>query len=79
MSTTEQIIKEILKSHSGVPDDKILLTDTLEILDIDSLDKILVVLDIEEEFGVYIDDEEITSNTTISDLINKVDIELTTN
>lgn len=79
MSTTEQIIKEILKSHSGVPDDKILLTDTLEILDIDSLDKILVVLDIEEEFGVYIDDEGITSNTTISDLINKIECELTTN
>ncbi|MDO4669944.1 MAG: acyl carrier protein [Aerococcus sp.] len=47
-------------------------TNLLEDLDADSLDLFQIINDIEDEFGVTIDEDE-TSIVTVRDLVNYVD------
>ena len=72
--TTEEKVIEIIKENSGMaPSQKIELEDTFtDDLGCDSLDLVVMIMAIEEEFDIEISDEDIQRLLTVQSLIDYV-------
>lgn len=67
-------IKKILIESANVDADKITMEATLkDDLAIDSLDSVELILDLETEFNIKIEDDEIASLVTVGDIVKIVE------
>ncbi len=74
MSSTEQIILEIIAKTCSIERDRITLDATLKDLDVHSLDAVQVLFEIEDRFDVAVPErEDQYSAGTVRDLIEGVD------
>ena len=74
MSSTEQIIFDIIAKTCSVERDRITLDSTLKDLDVHSLDAVQVLFEIEDQFDIAVPEREVQySAGTLGDLINGVD------
>ena len=65
-------LKEILAEQLGVDEDSITAQTTIDDLGADSLDLVEAVMNIEEAFGVNIDDDEIENLKTAGDFLDYI-------
>lgn len=66
-------VKQIIKAQAGINDCvKIYKIDTKDIFGLDSLDEIELIMQVEEEFGIEISDEEAFKIVIVGDLIKLV-------
>ncbi|MBP3481239.1 MAG: acyl carrier protein [Clostridia bacterium] len=65
-------LKEILAEQLGVDEDSITAQTTIDDLGADSLDLVEAVMNIEEAFGVNIDDDEIENLKTVGDFLDYI-------
>ena len=65
-------LKGILSEQLGIDEDIITNDTTIEDLGADSLDLVEAVMNIEEEFGISIDDSEIEHLKTVGDFLNYI-------
>ncbi len=74
MSSTEQIIFDIIAKTCSIERDRIKLDATLKDLDVHSLDAVQVLFEIEDRFDVAVPErEDQYSAGTVRDLIEGVD------
>ena len=74
MSSTEQIIFDIIAKTCSVQRDRITLEATLKDLDVHSLDAVQVLFEIEDRFDISVPErEDQYSAGTVRDLIDGVD------
>ena len=74
MSSTEQIIFDIIAKTCSLERDRITLDSTLKDLDVHSLDAVQVLFEIEDRFDVAVPErEDQYSAGTVRDLIEGVD------
>lgn len=71
--TTEQRVKNVLDREMGLDIEHISLDDTLEDLDLDSLDKVELCMEIEKEFNLSIPDEELENFYTVRNIVEYLD------
>ncbi len=77
MSTTAERVKEIIVDHLGVDAKEITPTTNLvEDLAADSLDRIEMMMALEQEFGIAISDPEAERVTTVREVEALVDVKL---
>ena len=65
-------LKEILAEQLGVDEDSITAQTNIDDLGADSLDLVEAVMNIEEAFGVNIDDDEIENLKTVGDFLDYI-------
>lgn len=65
-------LKEILSEQLGIDEESITPDTTIEDLGADSLDLVEAVMNIEEAFGVNIDDNEIENLKTVKDFLDYI-------
>ena len=65
-------LKEILSEQLGVDEDRITVQTTIDDLGADSLDLVEAVMNIDEAFGVNIDDNEIENLKTVGDFLDYI-------
>ena len=65
-------LKRILSEQLGIDESTITIDTTIEDLGADSLDLVEAIMNIEEEFGVTIDDSEIENLKTVGDFLNYI-------
>ena len=68
-------IKEIIVDKLNIDDDSFidLDTDLMEDLNADSLDAVEIIMDIEDEFDVTVDEDDVENIRTIADIINYIE------
>lgn len=67
-------VKEIIVKELKINPDKVTLEASLkDDLGADSLDAVEIVMDIEDEFGIEIDDTKAESIATVGDLVTYID------
>lgn len=68
-------IKEIIVDKLNIDDDSFidLDTDLMEDLNADSLDAVEIIMDIEDEFDIEVDEDEVENIRTIADIINYIE------
>lgn len=62
-------VERILVDNFGVPEDQVSREATIQDLDLDSLDLVEMTMQVEEELGVEIEDEEVADVETIQDVV----------
>ena len=73
MSTFDKV-KEVVIDKLGVEDDKIVSTASfVDDLGADSLDTVELIMQLEEEFGIEIPDEEAETITTVQAAVDYID------
>ena len=73
MSTFDKV-KEVVIDKLGVEDDKIVSTASfVDDLGADSLDTVELIMQLEEEFGIEIPDEDAESITTVQAAVDYID------
>ena len=66
-------VKKIIVDELSIDDAKVTLEASLaDDLNCDSLDAVTLVMDLEDEFGLKIDDESAQSLKTVGDLVNYI-------
>ncbi|MFA5283432.1 MAG: acyl carrier protein [Bacilli bacterium] len=75
MDATMQKIKELFAQKLGVKE--VDSAKTLKDLGLDSLDVVELLLDLEDEFGIQFDTQEMSSYKTVQDLYNAIEAKLT--
>jgi acyl carrier protein len=73
VSATREKIVAIVAQHLSIEKSSIGADATLDTLGMDSLDRVEVVMKIEEEFDVEINDEEADKLCSLTELANYVD------
>jgi acyl carrier protein len=71
--TEEAKIIALVAEQLGVPVEKVTRDTTLESLGVDSLDRIEIVMKLEEEFSVQINDRDAESFMTVGNIIDYMD------
>lgn len=67
-------VKEVIVNAANIDEDKIKLSASLENdLGLDSLDAVELGMALEEEFGITIDEDKLTSFKTVEDIVNFID------
>ncbi|CAK7043306.1 MAG: Acyl carrier protein [Peptostreptococcus russellii] len=68
-------IKEIIVDKLNIDDDSFITLDTdlMEDLNADSLDAVEIIMDIEDEFDITVEEEDVEQIRTISDIINYIE------
>ena len=68
-------IKEIIVDKLNIDDDSFidLDTDLIEDLNADSLDAVEIIMDIEDEFDITVDEDDVENIRTIADIINYIE------
>lgn len=64
-------VKEIMMENLSIEEESITLESTFESLEIDSLDVFQLVMEVEEAFGIQI--ENLENMKTIKDLVNYIE------
>ena len=72
--TVENRIKKLVNLKTSIAVEKISLNDTFEDLDIDSLDKVELCMEIEKEFNLSIPDQELENFNTVGNFIDYLDV-----
>ena len=75
MSTIEERIKNVFALQLGIfnnVNNEVLNDSTCETLGGDSLDHVEVIMEIEDEFGIYIQDDDAEKLRTVQSLIDHV-------
>ena len=73
-TTIEQRVIRCISSSTGVPVSEITADSRLEgDLDLDSLDRLSVVMDVEDEFGVELPDDALENVATVRELVASQD------
>ncbi|MDY4787785.1 MAG: phosphopantetheine-binding protein [Bacilli bacterium] len=70
MNTFEQFVK-ILKEKASVSDIK--SESELRSLGIDSLDLVEIIMDIEEQFGIQFENDELNKFVTVDDVVKAIE------
>lgn len=65
-------IKKILAEQLDIDENSITETTTIEDLGVDSLDLVETIMNIEEEFGIEVDDNDVENLKTIGDFIKYI-------
>lgn len=72
--TTFEKVQEILVDKLGVDTNEIKLESSIQDdLGADSLSVMEIVMSVEEEFGITVPEEDLTSIQTVQDIVSKVD------
>ena len=71
-ATLEERVRGCVALVMGMDPDELCETDTLESVGADSLDKVEIVMAIEDEFGIVIPDRDAEKLETVGQLINYV-------
>ena len=68
-------IKEIIVEQLNIDDGALINLDTnlQEDLDADSLDAVEIIMNIEEEFDIKVDDDELENIKTIGDIVKYIE------
>lgn len=74
MSDTFETVVRVISQVCAVDSSTIKQDTTLEELGISSLDAIAIGFDLEESFGVSIEDEELRQLRTIQDIVNGINL-----
>lgn len=69
---TEAAVKKIIADQLSIAPEKIKDNDSLETLGADSLDRVEIVMRLEEQFGIEINDDEAEKLTTVNEAIQYV-------
>jgi len=69
---TSAAVKKIIADQLGIASEKIKDSDSLETLGADSLDRVEIVMRLEEQFGIEINDDEAEKLTTVNEAIEYV-------
>ena len=77
MSTIAERCLTMIANQKSISVESIQPSQSLEELQFDSLDKVTLVFDIEEEFHLTITDDELASLLTVGDIINGVEQKVT--
>ena len=73
MSTLDKV-KEVIIDKLGVEEDKIVLEASfVDDLGADSLDTVELIMQLEEEFGIEIPDEEAEKMTTVKSVVDYIE------
>lgn len=75
MSTIADRCLQLIARQKAIPVETLTPEQTLEELHFDSLDKVTLVFDIEEEFHIAITDAKLASLRTIGDVIEGIEQE----
>ncbi len=75
MDATMQKIKELFAQKLGVKE--VDASKSLKDLGLDSLDVVELLLDLEDEFGIQFDTQEMSSYKTVQDLYDAIEGKLT--
>ena len=67
-----KIIKMIAKKLGKKEEEVKLTSNLIEDLGADSLDVVEMIMDLEDEFGITLPDEEVSNMKTIQDVINYI-------
>jgi len=62
-------VKELVLARFSLEEDDITLETTFESVGADSLDIVELIMEIEEEFGIEIPDEDMKKMTTVGDMV----------
>jgi acyl carrier protein len=74
MNVYEEVKKAICKVAPGLDESKIVLSALLkEDLEIDSLDRVELTLELENTLGFYVMDEEVGNITTVGDIVSLIE------
>ncbi|MDE5566501.1 MAG: acyl carrier protein [Anaeroplasmataceae bacterium] len=73
MSIFEKVQEIIVKEMKISPEKVTLEASLKDYLGADSLDAVEIVMDIEDEFGIQIDDTKAESIATVSDLVSYIE------
>ncbi len=74
MSSSVEKVRELLAAQLDIDVDKITAkTDIAEDLGADSLDVIELMMSVEEEFGVIIEEDEVSKFRTVGDVARYID------
>jgi len=79
MSDTDSIREKVIEHLIAASDEDVTpadITDTTSLqgnLDLSSLQAVTLVMDLEDEFGVVIDDEEIETLNTVGDVLRIIE------
>ena len=69
-NTMFEKIKKILVEQLGVSEDKITLeANIVEDLEADSLSVMQIIMELEEEFGLTVEDEDVNSLRTVGEIV----------
>ena len=67
-------LKSILSAQFGIDEDQITEnTDVVNDLGADSLDVVEMMMSLEDEFGILIEDEQLTELHTVGDVVNCIE------
>jgi len=69
-------VSAIIVAEFGIKEDKVFLNTNLEKLGLDSLDLILLITKIEEEFQIGLNDRKVQENYEIQHIVNLIEKEL---
>ena len=68
------IVKKILVEQLGVSEDKVTMeANIVEDLGADSLSVMQIIMELEEEFGLTVEDEDVNGLRTVGDIVNYCD------
>ena len=63
-------VREILVEQLGVSEDKVTLeANIVEDLEADSLSVMQIIMELEEEFGLTVEDEDVNNLRTVGDIV----------
>ncbi len=66
-------IKKVISEQTGIDENEIKMESTFtEDLNIDSLDMVELVMELEEEYGIEIDEDDADKIKTIADVVNYI-------
>lgn len=71
---TRELVLDIMEDQLGIPRDSLFLDTTFNGLGIDSLDAVELVMELEEEFGICISDEDAEKIQTVGEAIKYIEI-----
>lgn len=69
----ENKVKELVADYTNMESDKIRPEFNLEELGLDSLDRVEIVLELEEEFDIQVDEDEIEKIETVKGIIDYIE------
>ncbi len=69
-----ETLRKMIANQTGMDESKITMqSDILNELGLDSLDIVELIMSAEEEWGIIVEDEDVTSFKTIADVVNYIE------